>query len=279
VSGILYIVATPLGNLEDITQRALRVLREVSLIAAEDTRHSRKLLSHFGISTPLVSYHDRVEQSRAPRLIERLKRGERVALISDAGTPIIADPGYRLVRGAIAAGIQVVPVPGPSAVIAALSASGLPSDRFVFEGFVPARAAARRGFYARFDREERTVVCFETARRLPASLADLADVLGDREVVVARELTKKFEEIVRGKISEVRSRLAAEELRGEVTLILGPATHVEPETSDENVEEEILRLHEKGLGLKEIARSVATATSRSRNDVYRLALRVLRRKS
>ena len=206
MSGTLYVVATPLGNLEDMSFRAVRILKEVALIAAEDTRHSRKLLAHYDIRTPLISYYDQVERQKAPRLVERITAGDSVALIADAGTPGIADPGYRLVCAAVAAGLRVTPIPGPSAVTAALSASALPTDRFAFEGFVPARPAARRAFYEGLRREARTVVCFETARRLTASLQDLAAVLGERNVVVARELTKLHEEFLRGAAIDVASR-------------------------------------------------------------------------
>src|SRR5512139_4020840 len=192
-SGTLYVVATPLGNLEDITLRALRVLKAVDLIAAEDTRHTRKLLAHYGIRTPLTSYYDHIERRRAPQLVEAMRTGQTVALVSDAGTPGIADPGYHLVCAAIAAGVRVEPVPGPSAVIAALSAGGLPTDRFAFDGFVPSRAAARQKFFAALAREERTLVVYEAARRLPACLGAIRDSLGDRQIVIVREVTKIFE--------------------------------------------------------------------------------------
>src|SRR5579862_716903 len=218
-SGTLYVVATPLGNLEDVTLRALRVLKEVDLIAAEDTRHSRKLLLHFGIATPLTSYYDQIERRKAPQLIEALKRGKSVALISDAGTPGIADPGFHLVHAAIAAGVRVEAVPGPSAVAAAVSVAGLATDRFAFDGFVPVKPGARRRFFEAVAHEPRTVVVYEAARRLVACLHDVQAVLGNRPVVVVRELTKLFEEIVRGPVADIlaqlQERAAAATLQGE----------------------------------------------------------------
>lgn len=270
--GTLYVVATPLGNLEDVTPRALRVLGSVAVIAAEDTRHSRKLLTHFDIHTPLLSYYDQVERARAPQLVERLKRGDDIALISDAGTPGIADPGYRLVRAAIEAGIAVVPVAGASAVVTALCAAGLPTDRFCFEGFVPSRAGERRRFYEALAGERRTVVCFESGHRLIASLADLEEAFGkERDIVVARELTKAFEEFVRGTVSEVRARFEQDVVRGEVTLLLAPAP--EPQEAPlEAVRAALLRLRKAGVGLKQAAKEVAKETGRHARDVYRIGL-------
>jgi len=272
MAGTLYVVATPLGNLEDITLRALRVLKAVDCIAAEDTRHSRKLLAHYGIATQLTSYHDHVERTRAPRLVERLKAGEDIALISDAGTPGIADPGYRLVRAAIDAGMRVVPIPGPSVVIAGLSVAGVPTDRFVFEGFVPARAAARRAFFERLGGEERTVVCFEAGRRLASALSDLAEILGDRRLVIAREVTKLFEDFVRGSARELAARAADLTPRGEVTLFIAPDTAAAPATSEEDIRAAVARLRAEGLHLKEIAKRVAKESGWSARDVYRLGL-------
>jgi 16S rRNA (cytidine1402-2'-O)-methyltransferase len=274
-AGTLYVVATPLGNLEDITVRALRVLKEVHLIAAEDTRHSRKLLAHYGISTPLTSYYDWIERHKAAQLVEELKRGKSVALISDAGTPGIADPGFHLIREAITAGLRIEAVPGPSAVAAALSVAGLPTDRFVFEGFVPARRSARRRFFAALAQEPRTVVVYEAARRLVPSLQDLHEVLGPRQVVVVRELTKMFEEILRGRVDELlrqlEQRLGDQSLQGEVTLLLagGEAT---PQVAVEDITAAIERLRGEGLSLKEIARTLARERGLSRRDVYQAGL-------
>jgi len=272
MAGTLYVVATPLGNLEDITLRALRVLKEVDCIAAEDTRHSRKLLTHYGIATPLTSYHDHVERERAPRLVERLHAGEDIALISDAGTPGIADPGYRLVRAAIEAGIRVVPIPGPSMVIAGLSAAGLPTDRFAFEGFVPAKAAARRAFFAALRAEPRTLVCFEAGRRLAESLRDLADALGARPVVIAREVSKIYEDFVRGDADELAARGADLTPRGEVTLFIGAAVGPAEQQSEEELRAAISSLRGEGLHLKEIAKRLAKESGWSAREIYRLGL-------
>jgi len=268
-SGTLFVVATPLGNLEDITARALRVLREVDLIAAEDTRHSRKLLSHFDIHTPLVSYYDEIERQRAAQLVERLKGGESIALISDAGTPGIADPGYRLVCAAVDAGISVTPIPGPSAVAAVLSVAGLPTDRFVFEGFVPAKASARRKFFVGLVSESRTIIVYEAARRLRACLEDLVATLGgDRRVVVARELTKMFEEIVRGRASDLLARLQETAIRGEVTLVVAGLEQAAADTPLEDLEAAIEHLKAAGRHTREIAEELAPRYGLSRREVY-----------
>jgi len=272
MAGTLYVVATPLGNLEDITLRALRVLKEVDCIAAEDTRHSRKLLTHYGIGTPLTSYHDHVERERAPRLVERLKAGEDIALISDAGTPGIADPGYRLVRAAIDAGLRVVPIPGPSVVVAGLSVAGVPTDRFVFEGFVPARSAARRAFFERLRGEVRTIVCFEAGRRLAESLRDLAAVMGERPVVIAREVTKLYEDFVRGDATALAARADDLTPRGEVTLFIAPAAAPAEMASEEEIRAAVERLRAEGLHLKEIAKQLAKDSGWSARDIYRIGL-------
>jgi 16S rRNA (cytidine1402-2'-O)-methyltransferase len=272
MAGTLFVVATPLGNLEDITLRALRVLKEVDCIAAEDTRHSRKLLAHYGIATSLTSYHDHVERTRAPRLVERLRGGESIALIADAGTPGISDPGFRLIRAAIDAGVRVVPIPGPSVVIAALSTSGLPTDRFAFEGFVPAKPAARRAFYDGLRGEPRTVVCFEAGRRLADSLRDLAAALGDRPLVIAREVTKLYEDFVRGGAAELVERVADLTVRGEVTLCIGPAPAAAPALSEADIAAAIARLRGEGLHLKAIAKHLAAESGWSARDIYRVGL-------
>ena len=271
MQGTLFVVATPLGNLEDISLRALRVLKEVALIAAEDTRHSRKLLTHYGVTTPLTSYYDHVERERAPKLVERLRAGQDVALISDAGTPGIADPGYRLVRAAIEAGIRVVPIPGPSVVIAALSVAGLPTDRFAFEGFVPSKASARQAFYSDIAGETRTIVCFEAGRRLHESLADLATAMPQRNVVVAREVTKLYEDFVRGTASELAARAADLIARGEVTLLIAPAPAA-AKFDEAMVYDAIARLRAEGLGLKAIAKALAAESGWTAREIYRLGL-------
>jgi len=269
--GTLYVVATPIGNLEDVTQRALRVLGAVDLIAAEDTRHSRKLLDHFGIATPLTSYHDHSEREKAPRLVDKLLAGSDVALICDAGTPGIADPGYRLIGAAIESGVRVVPIPGASALTACLSVSGLPTDRFAFEGFVPARAAARRSFYEDLSDESRTIVCFEAGRRLGESLRDLERALGRRRVVVGREVTKMYEDFSRGRVDEVAERLAGAPVRGEVTLLIAGASGV-PRADLVEVRRRIAELRGEGNGMKEISRKVAAETGWNRREVYDLGI-------
>ena len=217
----MYLVATPIGNLEDITQRALRVLREVQVIAAEDTRRTRRLLDHFGLATPIVSLFEHNERARIPALLERLTRGDSVAVVTDAGSPGISDPGYPLVRAAAAAGLRVESIPGASAVIAALQVSGLPTDAFVFVGFLPPKGAARRRRLEELSERRETVVAFESPHRIEACLADLEAVWGERPVVLARELTKLHEQVLRGSAREVRAALGAGERRGEMVLVLG----------------------------------------------------------
>ena len=218
----LYIVSTPIGNLEDITFRALRILREVHWIACEDTRRTATLLHHHGITTRLISYHEHNERERAMELVAALERGESGALVTDAGTPLVSDPGFRLVAAAIAAGIRVVPLPGPSALLAALAGSGLPCDEFLFAGFLPARRAERRRTLERLRTASRTIVLFEAPHRLDASLADAAEILGPRPACVARELTKIYEEFRRGSLSELAAHFANAAVRGEITLVIGP---------------------------------------------------------
>jgi 16S rRNA (cytidine1402-2'-O)-methyltransferase len=217
----LFLVATPIGNLEDMTPRAVRTLREASLIAAEDTRHTRRLLEHFAIATPTVSLFEHNERARLPALLRRLESGASVALVTDAGSPGIADPGFPLVRAAVAAGCRVESVPGPSAVIAALQVSGLPTDAFTFVGFLPPRSAARRRRLEELLPRRETVVAFESPHRIDATLADLEVVWGDRPMALARELTKIHEEVLRGTARDVRAALPAERRRGEMVLVLG----------------------------------------------------------
>jgi len=214
------LVATPIGNLEDITRRALRILGEVDRVAAEDTRRTRRLLEHYGISAPVESLFEHNERARVPGLIRRLEAGERVALVTDAGSPAVADPGYPLVRAAVAAGIRVESVPGPSAAIAALQVSGLPTDAFTFAGFLPARPGARRRRLEELSRRRETVVAFESPHRIEACLADVEALWGERPIALARELTKAFEEVLRGSAREVRESLTAENRRGEMVLVL-----------------------------------------------------------
>jgi len=270
--GVLYVVATPIGNLEDVTLRALRVLREVDVVAAEDTRRTRVLLTHHGIDTPLVSYHDAVERTRAPRLVAQMREGRSIALVSDAGTPGIADPGYHLVRAAVAAGIPVVPIPGPSAVAALVSVAGVPSERFAFEGFLPSRAAARRERLRALAGDTRAIVFLEAPTRLAACLADLEAELGDREAVLGRELTKLHEECVRGPLSALRRHVAAmDPVRGECVLLVTGATEAGPGAAID-VDARIRTLRAEGLGTREIAARVAHETGRTRRECYQRVL-------
>jgi 16S rRNA (cytidine1402-2'-O)-methyltransferase len=218
--GTLYVVATPIGNLEDITLRALRTLREVALVACEDTRRTRGLLSHFGISVPVTSYFEHNKVAKGERIVRELAAGKSVALVTDAGTPAISDPGFLVVRQARAAGAPVVPVPGPSAVIAALSAAGVPADRFVFEGFLPVKPGRRLNRLRELAALEMTVVCYESPHRILASLEAIGVAFGEVELVIAREVTKQFEEIVRGPSARLREHLAAGGPRGEFTVVI-----------------------------------------------------------
>jgi len=274
-SGVLYVVATPIGNLEDVTLRALRVLREVDLVAAEDTRRTKVLLAHHGISRPVTSYYDAVERKKTPGLVARLVGGASIALVTDAGTPGIADPGYHLVRGALAAGVGVVPVPGVSAVTALVSVAGVPAERFAFEGFLPSRGGQRATRLRALASEPRAIVFYEAARRLEAFLADAEEVLGDREAVVGRELTKRFEEIVRGPLSEVRRRFAeGEAARGEVVvLIAGAGEEAKPIAS---LDDDIRQALAAGQRVSELATELAERTGRPRREIYRRALELSR---
>jgi len=272
VSGSLYVVATPIGNLEDMTFRAVRVLQEVALIAAEDTRHSRKLLDHYGIKTGLISYHEHNETSRADQLLERLQQGDSLALISDAGTPCIADPGYRLVSRCRAAGVEVIAVPGPSALVAALSIGGLPTDAFRFIGFLPAKIHGRRQVLEQLLDEKQTVACYEAPHRLQATLQDLVDICGsERSLSVARELTKRHEEVFAGTTAAALEYFSsADRIRGELVLLLGPAPQRQPEGT---VKEALLQLQaETELSWKQIVKQVAKDFGLPGSEVYRQSL-------
>jgi 16S rRNA (cytidine1402-2'-O)-methyltransferase len=269
--GALYLVATPIGNLEDITLRALRILREqADVIACEDTRRTQKLLEHYDIRKPLVSYHEHNEQRRAAELIERMKEGASIALVSDAGTPLISDPGFRLVSQATACGIPVIPVPGPSALLGALSASGLPAGEFRFTGFLPAKAAARRKLLHELALERATVVVYEAPHRILESLAEMETILGDRRIVLAREITKVHEEFLRGTPAEVRKTLAERPaLKGEITLVI--AGSEEQEVVEDPVAE-IWRLEsEEGLDRMSAIKAVARRMGLPKREVYRLS--------
>ena len=219
-TGTLYLVSTPIGNLEDITLRALRILKEVDLIAAEDTRQTRRLLTHYDIHTPLTSYFEGNQQMKCGKLINRMKTGEAIALVSDAGTPIISDPGYPLLRGCIAADIPIVPIPGASAVVTAASVSGLPLHNFIFEGFLSPKSGKRKRQLSVLTDEERTLIFFESPHRLCRFLEGVFEVMGERDIVVTRELTKRFEEIFRGNVSEALEKFRETEPRGEFTILI-----------------------------------------------------------
>jgi 16S rRNA (cytidine1402-2'-O)-methyltransferase len=218
--GILYVVATPLGNMEDMTLRGIRILKQVDLIAAEDTRTTKKLLNHYGIRKPQTSYFEHNELKKAEALLTRLSEGHNIALVSEAGTPGISDPGFRLIRQAISHDILVVPVPGASAALAALSVSGLPTDSFLFLGFPPSKPTRRKRAIEKWRDLDRTIILYESPHRLRATLTDFLEILGDRDVAVARELTKVFEEVLRGKITHVLRQLESRRIRGEVTLVV-----------------------------------------------------------
>ena len=277
MTGVLYVVATPIGNLEDITLRAVRILKEVELIAAEDTRHTQILLNHYDIHTALTSYHEHNERTKAQELVERLLRGENVALLCDAGTPAISDPGYRLVIEATRAGIRVVPLPGASAVAAVLSASGLPTDRFVFEGFLPAKKQERKAKLQALRNESRTLVFYEAPHRLMESLQDLKQVLGDREIVVAREISKVHEEFLRGTLSKIIAQLAEQTVKGEITLVVHGATK-QSDVAEEELEAEICQLAEGGMGVKAIAEFLSIRYHLSRRKIYQMALQLRKSK-
>jgi 16S rRNA (cytidine1402-2'-O)-methyltransferase len=222
--GTLYIVSTPIGNREDITLRALRILKEADLIAAEDTRHTGLLLRHFGIQTPLTSYFEGNESRKKEFILSKLRQGERVALVSDAGTPGISDPGFRLIQTAAENRIAVVPVPGPSAVIAALSVSGLPTDAFLFKGFLPHKSKKREDWLKQLEGVRETLIFYESPHRLSETLNDIFEILGDREMVLTRELTKIYEEVLRGRVSEIQTQIGERKLKGEITLVISGKT-------------------------------------------------------
>lgn len=273
--GILFIVATPIGNLEDITFRAIRVLKEVDLIAAEDTRRSRILLSAYDVKTPLISLHEHNEKERSALIISRIKGGMSVAYISDAGTPCISDPGYRLVSVALENKICVTPIPGPSALIAALSVSGFPADHFLFCGFLPSKENKRRQFLEAIRKEERTIVFYESPARITGMLQNIYDVMGDRQIVLARELTKVFEEIKRGRVSEIIAQATKGKTKGEFVIVLQGAFHESASLSDEEIREKLLLLWaEKSVSLRDAVAEVVQQTGASRKRIYDLAVKI-----
>lgn len=273
--GTLYIVATPIGNLEDITLRALRVLKEVDLIAAEDTRHSRILTTAYDIKTPLISLHEHNEQERSSLLVSKIKAGASVAYVSDAGTPCISDPGYRLVDQAMKNKIRVVPIPGASAVVAALSACGLPADQFLFCGFLPPRENKRRRFLESVKNEEKLILFYESPSRIAATLQDAYDILGDRQIVVARELTKTFEEIKRGRIFELMSEWSVNKAKGEFTVIVQGACPEQISLADDEIREKLEALLDPGsVSVRDAVADIVQRTGLSKKRVYDIAVKI-----
>lgn len=274
--GTLYLVATPIGNLEDVTQRALRVLSEVDVVACEDTRRTRVLLDRYGIRTKTLSYHEHNERQRAEELCARLEAGESIAVVSDAGTPGISDPGFRLVRAAAARGLRVVPVPGPTALVSALIASGLPTDEFYFGGFLPARTHARRVRLAEVRGLSATLVFYEAPHRIAHLLADAREILGERRAAVARELTKLHEEIARGSLSELAERFASgETARGEMVVVIDRATlededpGVSSQAARASVAERVAEFEREGLDQRAALKRAARELGLSRDEAYR----------
>lgn len=277
-TGTLYVVATPIGNLEDITYRAVRVLREAGLIACEDTRHTRKLLDHYSIDAKLVSYHEHNEAERAQELMQKLQAGVNIAQVSDAGMPGISDPGYRLIKLAIEHGIPVVPVPGASAVVTALAASGMPTDAFEFRGFLPARSGQRRTELESIRSAQHTVICYEAPHRIREALDDVVAVLGPaRPLVIARELTKVHEEFLRGTAGELAAQIRARELKGEITLLIGKAAEGEQAVAQVDLRTRLQQImREQDLDEKAALKLLAKERGVSKSEVYREVQRGLR---
>jgi len=278
VTGILYICGTPIGNLEDITLRALKILKEVNLIAAEDTRHTLKLLNHYQINTKITSYYEYNKFKKAPYLVEILKNGQDIALVSDAGMPGISDPGYVLIDLALKNNIKIIPVPGVSALITALVVSGLPTDKFVFEGFLPRKIKERKRYFKSIENEERTIIFYETPHRLKKALKDMLEILGDRKVVIARELTKLYEEIIRGKLSQVLTEISTKEVKGEITLIVQGGIKKKENSSTDFlikeciIEEYLKKLKNQGYSNKEIIKITQEKLNIPKNLIYKKLL-------
>jgi 16S rRNA (cytidine1402-2'-O)-methyltransferase len=273
--GILYVVGTPIGNLEDMTFRAIRILQEVDTIAAEDTRHTGKLLHHFQIKTPQISYHEHNQKGRIPEILAQLAQGKAIALVTDAGMPGISDPGYLLVQACIAAQIPIIPIPGATAAITALSASGLPTDRFIFEGFLPAKGKERQQRLAAIQTESRTIILYESPHRLRQTLQDLLAILGAKHsIVLARELTKIHEEFWRGTIEDAIAQYTTKEPQGEFTIVIAPIETETPQLSPDQIKAELQHLLAQGLSKSEASRQLATLTSLPRRQIYQLALEI-----
>jgi 16S rRNA (cytidine1402-2'-O)-methyltransferase len=269
----LYLVSTPIGHLEDITLRALRVLKEVALIACEDTRRTRRLLDHFGIRQPTVSYHEHNERERAAQLVERLAQGEAIALVTDAGTPGISDPAYRIVTAAIERGIEVVPIPGATALVAGLVASGLPTDAFLFVGFLPAKRQARRARLEELRSVRATLVLYEAPHRIRETLEDAREVLGNRRAALARELTKLHEQFLRGTLLEISEQLSAQEPRGEMTLVIAGSSDDNLRAEERStISQQIERLMAAGLSRNEALKQAARLRGLTKKAAYQLLL-------
>lgn len=267
--GLLYVVSTPIGNLEDITYRAVNVLRQVDWIACEDTRTTRRLLDNYGITTRTISYHEHNEMDRTEELVARLGEGEKGALVSDAGTPLLSDPGYRVVRAAVQAGIRIEALPGPSAMLAGLVVSGLPTDQFHFAGFLPPKQGQRTRLLESLRDEPATLIFYEAPHRILESLDDIAAALGDREVVVGRELTKLHEEVLRGNAREIRAELEARDgIRGEFVILVAKST--EPMADERPADEAVEELMEAGVDRMDAMKTVARQRGLSKRDVYRI---------
>lgn len=271
--GILYIVAMPIGNLEDITLRAVRILNEVDIIAAEDTRRTGILYNHYNIKTSLISYHDHNKYARGKQILSKLNIGKKIALVSDAGTPGISDPGYYLINLALQSAIEVTPVPGPSATITALSISGLSTDSFLFEGFLPSKTNARRKLIEKIKEEKRTIIFYESPYRIRDTLFDLLDICGDRETVLTRELTKVFEEVIRGKTSEIIRKLEERQIKGEITLLL--SGNIDKNKTDDTSIMNLLSEYQKkfDLPMKDLINMVSKDKGISKRDVYQQSLK------
>ena len=287
MAGTLYIVSTPIGNLEDITHRALRILREVALVACEDTRHTRKLLNHFAIDAATISYHEHNERERADELCAMLTAGRDIAIVSDAGTPTVSDPGFRLVNLAIEKGFSVVPIPGSTAFVAALSASGLPSDQFFFAGFLPARSSARKAKLEALRSIDATLIFYEAPHRIAATLRDAAEILGHRQAVVARELTKLHEQFARGRLDELAEGFSdGNQARGEIVLLIAGAQLANDldqglgaVSTSQALAERVSQLEREGLNEKAALRKAARALGLKRDEAYRLMLAQKNRRS
>ena len=271
-SGCLYLVGTPIGNLEDITLRALRILKEADQIACEDTRHTQKLLTHYDIHKPLISYHEHNELTRAPELVLALEQGAKIALVSDAGMPLVSDPGHRLVALCLRHRIPVVPIPGPSALLASLSASGLPGEEFLFVGFLPARSSQRRRALEHLRIEDRTIVLYEAPHRVAECVAEAREILGDRPACLAREVTKLHEEFVRGSLSQIATALEERPARGEITLIIGAAEAAEARAQGDSAQSLSARveelMHQAKLDRKEALKLAAKERGLTRRAAY-----------